>query len=90
MLKNYLTIALRNLVSHKLFSAINILGLAIGLACVILISLFVQYETSYDTHWSRADDIYRVTRTFKRNAGGEDLLLATNAPQAGPLSLHRL
>jgi putative ABC transport system permease protein len=85
MLRNYFTIAVRNLVSHKLFSAINILGLAIGLACVILISLFVQYETSYDKHWANADNIYRVTRTFKRNAGGEDLLLATNAPQAGPL-----
>lgn len=85
MLRNYFTIAIRNLVSHKLFSAINILGLAIGLACVILIALFVQYETSYDEHWAKSDNIYKVMRTFKRNAGGEDLTLATNAPQAGPL-----
>jgi putative ABC transport system permease protein len=85
MFRNYITIALRNLVSHKLYSAINILGLSIGLACVILIALFVRYETSYDRHWAKADQVYRVTRTFKRNAGGEDLLLATNAPQTGPL-----
>ena len=41
MLKNYLTIAWRNLMAHRLFSAINVLGLAIGLACCILIVLFV-------------------------------------------------
>jgi putative ABC transport system permease protein len=85
MFKNYLTIAIRNLVSHRLYSAINILGLAIGLACVILIALFVRHETSYDTHWSKADQIYRVVRTFKRSSGNADLLLATNAPQTGPL-----
>jgi len=85
MFRNYLTIAIRNLVSHKLYSAINILGLAIGLACVILIALFVRNETSYDKHWAKADQIYRVVRTFKRGAGNDDLLLATNAPQTGPL-----
>jgi len=85
MFKNYLTIAIRNLVSHRLYSAINILGLAIGLACVILIALFVRHETSYDKHWSKADQIYRVVRTFKRSSGNADLLLATNAPQTGPL-----
>jgi len=85
MFRNYLTIALRNLVSHKLYSTINILGLAIGLACVILISVFVRYETSYDKHWAKADQIYRVARTFKRMGGNDDLLLATNAPQTGPL-----
>ena len=85
MFRNYLTIALRNLVSHKLYSTINILGLAIGLACVILITLFVSYETSYDKHWAKADQIYRVVRTFKAGNGNPDLFLATNAPQTGPL-----
>ena len=85
MFRNYLTIAFRNLVSHKLYSTINILGLAIGLACVILITLFVRNETSYDKHWAKADQIYRVVRTFKRGSGNDDLLLATNAPQTGPL-----
>jgi len=85
MFRNYLTIAIRNLISHKLYSAINILGLAIGLACVILIALFVRYETSYDKHWSKADQIYRIVRTFKAGNGSPDLYLATNAPQTGPL-----
>jgi len=85
MLRNYFTIAIRNLVSHKLYSAINILGLAIGLACVILIAIFVRYETSYDQHWSKADQIYRVVRTFKAGNGSPALYLGTNAPQTGPL-----
>ena len=85
MLKNYFTIAIRNLISHKLYSAINILGLAIGLACVILIAIFVRYETNYDQHWSKADQIYRVVRTFKAGNGSPALYLGTNAPQTGPL-----
>lgn len=85
MLRNYFTIAIRNLVSHKLYSAINILGLAIGLACVILIAIFVRYETNYDQHWSKADQIYRVVRTFKAGNGSPALYLGTNAPQTGPL-----
>ena len=48
MFRNYLTIALRNLVRHKLYSFINIAGLAVGLACVIFIILFVRDELSYD------------------------------------------
>lgn len=85
MFRNYLTIAFRNLISHKLYSTINILGLAIGLACVILISVFVRYETSYDKHWAKADQIYRVARTYKAGNGNPSLFLASNAPQAGPL-----
>jgi putative ABC transport system permease protein len=81
MLKNYLTIAWRNLMVHRLFSAINILGLAIGLACSILIVLFVRYEMSYDQHYSNADRIVRVVRHFS-NA---NLHLATVAPPIGPL-----
>lgn len=60
MLKNYLKIALRNFVHHKLYSAINIIGLAIGIACCILIFLFVRNELSYDRFHANADRIYRV------------------------------
>ena len=45
MFRNYLTIALRNITKHKLYSFINIAGLALGLACAILIILFIRYET---------------------------------------------
>ena len=81
MLRNYLKIALRNITGNPLFSAINIIGLAIGLACCIVISIFVQYELSYDKHWTNADRIHRVTRDFF----GNDLRLAAVAPPIGPL-----
>lgn len=81
MLRNYLVIAWRNIVGNPLFSAINIIGLAIGLACCITITLFVRYELSYDRHWNRADDTYRVTRDFF----GNNLRLAAVAPPIAPL-----
>jgi len=85
MLRNYFRIAVRNLLRHKLYSGINVLGLAMGLACCILIALFVRNELSYDTQWANADRTWRITREFKGRDGGPSLLLATNAPQAGPL-----
>lgn len=69
MLKNYLTIAIRNLMKHKLYSAINIFGLALGMASCILMILFVRDELSYDRHYERAEDIYRVQVSFNRPNG---------------------
>ena len=60
MIKNYLTVAIRNIARNKTFSAINILGLAIGMACCILILLYVQDGLSYDQHHEHAHRIYRV------------------------------
>ena len=60
MFKNYLKIALRNIVRHKLYSTINIAGLAVGMARCILILLWVQDELSYDKFHENADYIYRV------------------------------
>ncbi|MBL3654662.1 ABC transporter permease [Fulvivirga sediminis] len=60
MLKNYLKIAFRNLVKNKLYALINVLGLAFGLACVMLISLYVADEWSYDRFHTGATHIYRV------------------------------
>ena len=65
MIKNYLTVAIRNIARNKTFSAINILGLAIGMACCILILLYVQDELSYDRHHEHADRIYRVAAEGK-------------------------
>ena len=64
MLKNYLTVALRNLLKHRLYSAINIFGLAIGIASCILIVLFVRDELSYDRMLPNADRIYRLETRF--------------------------
>jgi putative ABC transport system permease protein len=60
MIKNYIKIALRNLRRHKGYSFINIAGLAIGMACCILILLWVQDELSFDRYHKNADSIYRV------------------------------
>jgi len=60
MFKNYLKIALRNFLKHKGFSFINIFGLAIGVACCLIIVLFVLDEISFDRHHEKADQIYRV------------------------------
>ena len=60
MIKNFLKVAIRNIIKHKSFSAINILGLAVGIACSILILLFVAHEVSYDKFHEKADRIYRV------------------------------
>ncbi|HEX7017151.1 MAG TPA: ABC transporter permease [Cyclobacteriaceae bacterium] len=64
MLRNYLKVALRNLQRHKGFSFINIFGLAIGMACSILILLWVQDELSYDRFHSNADHIYRINASL--------------------------
>jgi putative ABC transport system permease protein len=60
MLKNYLKIAWRNITKNKVFSFINIAGLAIGLACFTLIALYVVDELSYDRYNEKASRIYRV------------------------------
>ncbi|MTI21381.1 FtsX-like permease family protein [Fulvivirga sp. RKSG066] len=60
MIKNYLKIALRNLLKSKVHTVINITGLAVGLTSVVLISLYVQDETSFDQFHENADDIYRI------------------------------
>src|SRR5258706_4115232 len=60
MFYNYLIIALRNIVRHKLYSFINIAGLAVGLACVIFIILFIRDELSFDKWLPGSDNLYRV------------------------------
>lgn len=67
MFKNYFKIAFRNLARNKGYSAINILGLALGLAVCLLITLFVIDELSYDKFNLKADRIYRATSDFKVN-----------------------
>lgn len=63
MFKNYLKVAWRNIFRHKAYSAINILGLSVGMASSILILLWVQYELSYDRFNRHADQIYRIRAT---------------------------
>jgi len=65
MFGNYLKIAIRNLRRHGAYSSLNVAGLAVGLACCILILLWVRDETSYDAFHVHADDIYRVLQEVK-------------------------
>lgn len=77
MFRNYLKIALRNLARQKVFSIINITGLAVGLASSLTILLWVQDELSYDTFSSKADRTYRIT------AAAGDLEVASVPPKLG-------
>ncbi|MDW7693744.1 ABC transporter permease [Flammeovirgaceae bacterium SG7u.111] len=60
MFKNYLLIAYRNLFRNKVFTLINVVGLGVGLACCLLIFLFVKHELSFDKHQSKFDRMYRI------------------------------
>ena len=64
MFKNFALLFVRNFRRHKLFSAINLLGLSVSMASTLLIYLFVQHELSYDTFHPHADRVYRVNQTF--------------------------
>ncbi|MCB0565320.1 MAG: ABC transporter permease [Phaeodactylibacter sp.] len=72
MWNNHLKIAFRNMLKHKLSSFINILGLSLGLAFVILVYLFVKHEYSYDNFHANADRIYRVNEIEFHQAGLKD------------------
>jgi putative ABC transport system permease protein len=61
MLKNYLLVAFRTLKRRKGYAAINVTGLAVGLACAFLITLYLQHELAYDRHHPDVDRLYRVT-----------------------------
>lgn len=82
MFKNYLKIAWRNLLKHKVFSVINIAGLSIGIATCTVIFLYVQHELSFDQFNSKVDRIVRITSNLK--APENDLVLAS-----GPALLTR-
>src|SRR4029078_3728115 len=80
MFRNYLTIALRNIIRHKLYSFINIAGLAVGLACVILIALFIRDEVSYNKWTHARDKLYRVEVTYHVPNRSDLILAQTSMP----------
>jgi len=79
MIKNYLLIAIRNVTRQKLSSTLNILGLSIGIACFLLISLWVIDELSFDRFHERKDRIYRVN-TMTKDMG----LVTSSSWRLGP------
>jgi putative ABC transport system permease protein len=80
MLKNYFQIAVRNLKKDRVFSFINIAGLAVGITCFIALSLYIIDELSYDRYNKNADQIYRII--VKQNINGIE---NTNSKTPGPL-----
>lgn len=83
MLKNYLKVAIRNLLKQKVFSFINIVGLAFGLCCAILISLWIFDELSYDKFHKKIDRLYiTVAETI---IGGESVYWANTPALVGPV-----
>lgn len=85
MLSNFLKVAWRNMMRSKIFTLINVLGLAIGMAACILILLFVRDEMSYDGYHENSDNIYRVSREFFNRDGESSLHLGHCAPPYCPL-----
>ena len=86
MFNNYFKVTWRNLLRQKLYAFINIVGLAVGITCFILIYLFVEHERSYDRFYDNADNIYHV---YEHTPGdtylGSDLYAVTPAQLAPTL-----
>ena len=69
MIKNYITIAMRNLMRQKLYASIHIFGLSLGIACCILMALFVKNEWSHDHFHTHSDRLFRVVTQETRPSG---------------------
>lgn len=83
MFRNYLKVAWRNLLKNKIFSFINVIGLAIGLSCFLLIVLYVTDELSFDRYNANADRIYRINSDIR--FGGADLHMPVTSDMMGQL-----
>src|SRR5688500_6324043 len=77
MLLHFLQIALRNLQRNKAYSLINVVCLALGITCAILIFTLVKYHLSFDTFHSKKDRIYRITTEFHQ----DEITREPNVPQ---------
>ena len=84
MLHNYLLVAFRNLRRQALYSFINITGLAVGIACCLIILLFVYDELSYDDFHEHAESVYRVSREWLDEGGNPTLRLARISAPIAP------
>jgi putative ABC transport system permease protein len=86
MFRHYLTTAFRNFAKHRLYSFINVAGLAVGLACAIFIVLFLRDELSYDKWIPDSENLYRVE--VNDATPGRELLKAAVAPFPMPRSMQ--
>ncbi len=88
MLRSYITTAYRNLIKNKFYSSINIFGLALGIACCVLIFAYIGYELSYDGYHKNVDSIYRIVS--KRTVSGQTSELARSPAPVGPTMVEEL
>jgi putative ABC transport system permease protein len=86
MFKNYFKIARRNLVRNKSYTAINVTGLAVGIAVCMVIFIIIQYQTSFDTFHAKKDRIYRVLTEY-HNSNAATISYAKNVPFRLPTGL---
>jgi putative ABC transport system permease protein len=82
--KHYFITTINNLLKNKLFSLINVVGLAAGVCCLLLIMLYVKQELDYDRHYANAERLYRIGMEVRPN-GTAVIEAASNAPQVAPL-----
>lgn len=82
MFKNYLMFTTRLIKRDKFHYFLNFIGLSIGIACSIIIMLFLKNELTYDHHHENADRIYRISSSY--DTSGKPLLYATSSPALGP------
>ncbi len=86
MLKNYFKISFRNLTRHKVYTLINLAGLSIGMACALLLYLYIQDELSFDRYHKNSNQIYRVSTYFKLSNKKRQYFASSNVNLAGALS----
>lgn len=80
MLRNFITVAIRNLVRDKMHTGINVLGLSIGMACCLLILVYVKQEMAYNRQFENGDRIFRVNRGTEENSGNWTFGERTSGP----------
>src|SRR5437868_13058967 len=84
MFKNYFKTAFRNLLHYKIYSFINIAGLSLGLACAMLIMLYVKDEVSYDRFHNNVANIYRIVNKNIKPDGGVENINGSSGYFQGP------
>lgn len=90
MILSYLRTSFRNLFRHRLYTLVNILGLAVGMAACILVSLFLQHEFSYNAYHRDIDHIHRVMRLVHPSGGGLPYYALGTQDRAGPTLVDEL
>ncbi len=89
MIRNYIKITLRTISKNKVYTALNVLGLALGMAACMFIMQYVAYERSYDRFHENADNLYRIKYNVYRN-GELQIECAAAVPRVGPFMKEKM